>query len=199
MRRKLSVVYAIETYLTDPPTVESLRFTVQEPQRSRHQQQSCDLGCAECVPYQSLKGNQVPGAPVAPQYEFPPPLSYRSAQKPAASTHKSFVFRHPVTSTQRARCLESACSGRKLVVQSPGERRKNDPNGKPHQVAAAAIPAPAAPVKLCTMDVLADCSTSSTQSETFSPSAKVKEKTDAARTAPSAFKSNCVETMIGVH
>ena len=65
LRQELSVVYAIEAYLTDPPTVESLRFTVEELRRSRHQQQLYDPGCAESVPYQSLHGDQVSGAPLA--------------------------------------------------------------------------------------------------------------------------------------
>ena len=42
LQRELTVVYATEAYLTDPPTLESLRFTVQELQRRRHQQQSRD-------------------------------------------------------------------------------------------------------------------------------------------------------------
>ena len=37
LQRELAVVFATEAYLADPPTVESLRFTVQELQRSRHQ------------------------------------------------------------------------------------------------------------------------------------------------------------------
>ena len=45
LQRELTVVFATEAYLADPPTVESLRFTVQELQRSRHQQQPRDPGC----------------------------------------------------------------------------------------------------------------------------------------------------------
>ena len=44
LQRELTVVFATEAYLADPPTVESLRFTVQELQRSRHQQQPRDPG-----------------------------------------------------------------------------------------------------------------------------------------------------------
>ena len=64
LQRELTVVYATEAYLTDPPTVESLRFTVQELQRRRHQQQPCNLGRTESGPYQSLQGEQVPAASV---------------------------------------------------------------------------------------------------------------------------------------
>ena len=37
LQRELTVVFATEAYSADPPTVDSLRFTVQELQRSRHQ------------------------------------------------------------------------------------------------------------------------------------------------------------------
>ena len=59
---ELTLVYATEAFLTDPPTVESLRFTVQELRRRRHQQQHCNTGCTESVPYQSRKGEHVPTA-----------------------------------------------------------------------------------------------------------------------------------------
>ena len=35
LRRELAIVYASETFLTDPPTVESLRFTTRQLQRNR--------------------------------------------------------------------------------------------------------------------------------------------------------------------
>ena len=79
LQRELTVVFATEAYLADPPTVEPLRFTVQELQRSRHQQQPRDPGCTETVPYQCLQSDQVPGSPMAPQHESLPPLARRSA------------------------------------------------------------------------------------------------------------------------
>ena len=89
--------------------MESPRFTVQELQRTRHQQQSRDPGCAtQSVPYQSLQGDRVQGAPVAPQFELPPPFARRSAQMPAASVHTTQVCSQPAASVQRARCLQSA-------------------------------------------------------------------------------------------
>ena len=54
LQRELTVVFATEAYLADPPTVESLRFTVQELQRSRHQQQPRDPGCTKTLPYRSM-------------------------------------------------------------------------------------------------------------------------------------------------
>ena len=147
LQRELAVVYATEAYLTDPPTVESFRFTVQELQRRRHQQQPCNPGRTEPGRFQSLQDEQVP----------------------AASVHTTPGCRQVATSSQRSHCVESACSRRKLVVHSVEGRQNQDPNSKPQQVAAAAASsAPAAPVKSCTTDVFADCPTSSIQSETFS-------------------------------
>ena len=165
LQRELTVVY--EAYLTEPPTVESLRFTVQELQRRRHQQQPCNPGRTESGTYQSLQGEQVP----------------------AASVHTTPVCRQDATSSQRSRCVESACSRRKLVVHSADRRQIQDPDSKSQQVAAAAAAssAPAAPVESCTTDVFADWPTSSIQSETFSSRAEVEEKADAAQNAPTAY------------
>ena len=126
LQRELAVVYSTEAYLTDPPTVESLRFTVQELQRRRHQYQHGDPGSTKSGLYQFLQGEQVP----------------------AATVHTTPVCRQASTSSQRARCVESACSRRKLVVHSAEGRQIQDPDRKPQQVAAAASSAPPAPVKL---------------------------------------------------
>ena len=155
LQRELTVVYATEAYLTDPRTVESLRFTIQVLQRRRHQQQPCDPRCTESGPYQSLQGEQVTDA----------------------AMHKTPVCRQATTSSQRTRCLDSACSRRNI----------QDTDSKPQQVAAAAFSAPAAFVKSCTTDIFAGCPTSSIQSETFSSRAEVEEKADAAQTAPTAY------------
>ena len=183
LQRELTVVFA---YLADPPIVESLRFTVQELQRSRHQQQPSVPGCTESVPYQCLQGNQLPGSPVAQQYESLPPLARRSARlpMPAASVHTTPEYRQTATLEQSARCLQSACARRKLVVHRP--EHIFDPHSEPQQGAAAAVPAPAVPVKLCTTEVSADCPTLSIQSGTFSPRAEEKKKTDATQTLSTA-------------
>ena len=109
LQRELTVVFATEAYLVDPPTVESLRFTVQELQRSRHQQQPRDPGCTETVPYQYLQSDEVPGSPVAPQHELLPPLARRSARlpMPAASVHTAPEYRQTATLEQFARCLQN--------------------------------------------------------------------------------------------
>ena len=181
LQRELTVVIATEAYLADPLTVELLRFTVQGLQRSRHQQQPRDPGCTETVPYQCLQGDQLPGAPVAPQYESLPPLACRSARlpMPAALVHTTPEYRQTATLEQFARCLQSACARRKLVVHRP--EHILDPDSEPQQGAAAAVPAPAVPVKSCTTEVSADCPTLSIQSETFSPRAEEK-KTEATQT-----------------
>ena len=83
--------------------------------------------------------------------------------------------------------MDSACSKRQLVVHSAEGRQIQDPYSKPQQIAAAASSAPAAPVKSCTTYVFAGCPTSSIQSETFGSWAEVKEKADAAQTAPTAY------------
>ena len=125
------MVYATEAYLTDPLIVESLRFTLQELQRRRHQQQPCDPVCSESGPYQSLQGEQVP----------------------AASVHSTPVCRQAETSSQGARCVESACSRRQVMVHPPEDPHVHDPDRKPRQVADAATSAPAATVLSCTTDV----------------------------------------------
>ena len=181
LQRELTVVLATEAYLADPPTVESFRFTVQELQRSRHQQQPRDPGCNETVPYQCLQSDQVPGSPVAPQHESLSPLARRSARlpMPAASVHTAPEYRQTATLEQSARCLQSACARRKLVVHLPVHIL--DPDSEPQQGAAAAVPAPVVPVKSCTTEVSADCPTLSIQSETFSSRAEEK-KTEATQT-----------------
>ena len=186
LQRELTVVFATEAYLADPPTVESLRFTVQELQRSRHQQQPRDPGCTETVPYQYLQSDEVPGSPVAPQHELLPPLARRSARlpMPAASVHTAPEYRQTATLEQSARCLQSACARRKLVVHRP--EHILDPHGESQQGAAAAVPAPAVPVKSCTTEVSAGCPTLSIQSETSSPRAEEKKKTDATQTLSTA-------------
>ena len=181
LQRELTVVFATEAYLPDPATVESLRFTVQQLQSSRHQQQPGDRGCTETVPYQCLQSDQVPGSPVAPQYESLPPLARRSARlpMPAASVHTAPEYRQTATLEQSARCLQSACARPKLVVHRP--KHIFDPDSEPQQGAAATVPVPAIPVKSCTTEVSTDCPTLSIQSETFSPRAEEK-KTEATRT-----------------
>ena len=103
---------------------------------------------------------------------------------PAASVHTTPEYRQTATLEQSARCLQSACARRKLVVHRP--EHILDPDSEPQQGAAAAVPAPAVPVKSCTTEVSADCPTLSIQSETSSPRAEEKKKTDATQTLSTA-------------
>ena len=98
--------------------------------------------------------------------------------------HTTPVCGQDATSSQRARCLESACSRLKLVVHSPKDRRIHDPHGKPQQVATPATSAPGTRMKSCTTGVIADCPTSSIQFEISG--AELEQKMEAAHTAPTA-------------
>ena len=69
---------------------------------------------------------------------------------------------------------------RELAVYSSEEPHFHDPDGKLQRVAAAAIPAPAVPEKMCRTDVFENCPKSFFQSEALSPRAKLKEEADAA-------------------
>ena len=99
LQRELTVVFATEAYLADPPTVESLRFTVQELQRSRHQKQPRDPRLylisayrdTKCRCHQWLRSMN--------------PLARRSARlpMPAASVHTAPEYRQTATLEQSAR------------------------------------------------------------------------------------------------
>ena len=76
LRRELAIVYASETFLTEPPTVESLRFTTRQLQRNRpkptHPQQPYDPRLAmrsRPHPFVPLPPNTM----VMPQGVLPPP------------------------------------------------------------------------------------------------------------------------------
>ena len=144
-----------------------------------------DPGRTETVPYLCLQSDQVPGSPKAPQHESPP-LARWSARlpMPAASVHTAPEYRQTATLEQSARCLQSACARRKLVVHRP--EHFLDPHSESQQGAAAAVPAPAVPVKSCTTEMSAGCPTFSIQSETSSPRAEEKKKTDATQTLSTA-------------
>ena len=103
---------------------------------------------------------------------------------PAASVHTTPEYRQTATLEQSARCLQSACARRKLVVHRP--EHILDPHSESQQGAAAAVPAPAVPVKSCTTEVSAGCPTLSIQSETSSPRAEEKKKADATQTLSTA-------------
>ena len=85
LRRELAIVYASETFLTEPPTVESLRFTTRQLQRNRPRptqpQQPYDPRLAmrsRPHPFAPLPPNKM----VMPQGVLPPPAPPRMSQLP---------------------------------------------------------------------------------------------------------------------
>ena len=90
LRRELAIVYASEAFLTEPPTVESLRFTTRQLQHNRPKptqppQQPYDPRLAmrsRPHPFAPLPPNKM----VLPQGRIPPPPATNSAppNQPAA-------------------------------------------------------------------------------------------------------------------
>ena len=81
LRQELAVVYAAESYLTDPPTVESLRFTTLQLQRHRLTK-PCDPRYAmRSRPHPFMPGKMVNPAPGQPQNVLPPNLGQRNAKQ----------------------------------------------------------------------------------------------------------------------
>ena len=86
LRQELAVVYAAENFLTDPPTVESLRFTTRQLHRHRslsakpyHPRYAMRLR-----PHPFMPSNLVHRAPGIPQNILPPPQMQPNV-KPAIS------------------------------------------------------------------------------------------------------------------
>ena len=86
LRRELAIVYASETFLTEPPTVESLRFTTRQLQRNRPRptqpQQPYDPRLAmrsRPHPFAPLPPNKM----VMPQGVLPPPAPPQNVPAPA--------------------------------------------------------------------------------------------------------------------
>ena len=89
LRRELAIVYASEAFLTEPPTVESLRFTTRQLQRNRPKptqppQQPYD-------PRLAMRSRPHPFAPLPPNKMMlpqrvipPPPASNAQPNQPAA-------------------------------------------------------------------------------------------------------------------
>ena len=83
LRQELAVVYAAESYLTDPPTVESLRFTTRQLQRHRLTK-SKPYGPRYAMrsrPHPFMPGKMVNPAPGLPQNVLPPNRGQRNAKQ----------------------------------------------------------------------------------------------------------------------
>ena len=84
LRRELSIIYAAETTVSEPPTVESLRFTTRQFQRTRSKSAPFD-------PRYAMRSRPHPFAPlppnkmVLPQGVLPPPSSDNAPTNAAAA------------------------------------------------------------------------------------------------------------------
>ena len=99
LRQELAVVYAAESYLTDPPTVESLRFTMRQLQRHRHTtSKHYDPRYAmRSRPHLFMPGKMVHPAPCLPQNLLPPNLGQRDAkQSPGVPPGPASVKQAPI-------------------------------------------------------------------------------------------------------
>ena len=84
LRRELSIIYASETTVSEPPTVESLRFTNRQLQRTRSKSAPYD-------PRYAIRSRPHPFAPlqpkkmVLPKGVLPPPPANNAPTNPAAA------------------------------------------------------------------------------------------------------------------
>ena len=84
LRRELSIIYASETTVSEPPTVESLRFTTRQLQRTRSKSAPYDPRYAmrsKPHPFAQLPPNKM----VLPQGVLPPPPANNAPTNAAAA------------------------------------------------------------------------------------------------------------------
>ena len=89
LRRHRALMYAPEQYVEAPPTVEALRFTVQQYLRLRGSSRPENYQMAPQQPQQPPQPNQQPKLPFAVPVQKPPlqqPASYRNNFKERGST-----------------------------------------------------------------------------------------------------------------
>ena len=82
LRQELAVVYAAESYLTEPPSVESLRFTTRQLQRHRPTTTKPynPRYAMRSRPHPFAPGKMVHPAPGLPQNVLPPNQGQREAK-----------------------------------------------------------------------------------------------------------------------
>ena len=97
LRQELAVVYAAESYLTEPPTVESLRFTTRQLQRHRpNASKPYDPRYAmRSRPHPFVPGKLVHPAPGLPQNVLPPNQGQREAKPQMAPPGPASVKQAP--------------------------------------------------------------------------------------------------------
>ena len=82
LRQEMAVVYAAENFLTDPPTVESLRFTTRQLQRHRSLSAKPydPRNAMRSRPHPFMPGKLVNPPPGLPQKVLPPPQIQKNIQ-----------------------------------------------------------------------------------------------------------------------
>ena len=98
LRQELAVVYAAESYLTEPPTVESLRFTTRQLQRHRPTtSKPYDPRYAmRSRPHPFVPSKMVQPAPDLPQNVLPPNQAQREAKPQLAAPNPGSVKQAPL-------------------------------------------------------------------------------------------------------
>ena len=99
LRQEMAVVYAAENFLTDPPTVESLRFTTRQLQRHRSlSAKPYDPRYAmRSRPHPFMPGKLVNPPPGLPQKVLPPPQIQKKYTTRTTSTKHPLEETNPTT------------------------------------------------------------------------------------------------------
>ena len=155
LRQELTVVYATEIYLTEPPTVESLRFTTRQLQRHRPTTSKPDdpRYAMRSRPHPFLPGKLVHPAPGLPQNVLPPNQGQREVKPQIAPTGQASVKQAPAPQQPARVVPQGACFNCGL----PDHFARKCPNrdlARKH----AARAAPDERVNLCENNVASECS-----------------------------------------
>ena len=155
LRQELAVVYAAETYLTEPPTVESLRFTTRQLQRHRPiTSKPYDPRYAmRSRPHPFVPGNLIHPAPGLPQNVLPPNQGQREVKPQIAPAGPASVKQAPAPQQPARVVPQGACFNCGLPSHFAKECPNRDLARKP-----AARAAPDERVNLCENNVASACS-----------------------------------------
>ena len=198
LKRNLALMYAQEQYVDTPPTVEALRFTVQQYLHMRGPIRSENYPAPQQQQQPLLARQQNPilaAAPQAPNWQLPPqPVAVR--QQPPKPSRAYFNCGDPSHFIADCPLKDRA---RKSVQQLVTSCRTNpagewscpsNSQGMNNDVVPAALPAQAPP----TLRVTFDC-TGNTASECMVPgNAATEEQVKAAWYAPVANSADIIDT-----